>query len=150
MYEEIWFDVPGYEGLYKVSNFGRVMNAKREKTLKPAANSRGYLRVLLCKDGKKTNKFVHRLVAAAFVPNPYQKPVVDHIDGNTQNNTAENLRWTTHAENLANRNHRRADIIKIIDEALLAAQMEEMGRILALEQKMHRIELKAKEHGISL
>ena len=98
---EEWRDVEGYDGDYKVSNFGRVKSLKRGKVkiLKPMLQG-DYIYVYLCKDGKETSITIHRLVAKAFVPNPEGKPEVNHIDGNKLNNCAENFEWTTHSENL--------------------------------------------------
>lgn len=104
--DEIWRDIPTYEGLYQVSNFGRVKSLgrfgynlflgrywRRERILRPHKHSNGYIDVELCKDGIKTKFLVHRLVARAFIPNPENKPLVDHIDTDRTNNRAENLRW---------------------------------------------------------
>ena len=110
---EIWKDVPGYVGLYQISNYGRVksvfrneicgnMNRKRnEKILKPSLRKRYYF-VSLSKNGIKYNAVIHRLVAAAFIPNPENKPCIDHIDGDRANNHADNLRWVTVKENQNN------------------------------------------------
>lgn len=103
--QEEWRDVVGYEGLYQVSNIGRVKRlkgygCKLSRILKPCKNHFGYIDVSLCKDGKEQKKKVHRLVAAAFIQNPDNKPEIDHIDGTRDNNRADNLRWVTHKENL--------------------------------------------------
>lgn len=70
--------------------------------MKASPNNNGYRSVVLCKEGKTYPKLVHRLVAEAFIPNPENKPVVDHIDTNTLNNNVENLRWATTQENALN------------------------------------------------
>lgn len=100
---EEWRDVVGYEGLYQVSNFGRVKSFHKDKVkiLKFGVSPFGYLRVVLCKDFNKKNRPIHILVAQAFIPNPENKPQVNHIDGNKQNNCVENLSWVTSAENIA-------------------------------------------------
>ena len=110
---EIWKDTKGYEGLYQVSNMGRVKSLERtvtrkngrkqiirERILKPTTATNGYLRVKLCNgSGKGKGFFVHRLVCEAFHENPKNKPCVNHIDENKVNNTASNLEWCTYSEN---------------------------------------------------
>ena len=110
---EIWKDVKGYEGLYQVSNMGRVKSLERtvtrkngrkqtirERILKPRTNQDGYLRVTLYNNGNKIKQFlVHRLVCEAFHENPENKPCVNHKDENKTNNIASNLEWCTASEN---------------------------------------------------
>ena len=96
--QEIWRDVEGYEGLYQVSDKRRVKSLNYNRTgkegiLNPRENSRGYLHVILCKDGKHKNYLVHRLAAQAFIPNPENLPEVNHIDENPSNNYLDNLEW---------------------------------------------------------
>ena len=100
--KEIWKDKKDYEGLYMVSNWGRVKSIKfgKERILKPVTNSSGYLLVNLCKDGKVKAFTVHRLVAEAFLPNPHNYPCVNHKDENKQNNNVDNLEWCTHEYNI--------------------------------------------------
>lgn len=99
--EELWKDIKEYEGIYQVSNLGRIKSLKfmKEKILKPKKTSKGYLQVLLYKNGKRKYFRIHRLVAETFVPNPYNKPEVNHIDGDKENNKENNLEWTTIQEN---------------------------------------------------
>ena len=95
---EEWKYVKGYEGLYQVSNLGRVKN-RYNKILK-GSTSHGYLRLGLCKDNKIKNTSMHRLVAEHFIENPTYKPYVNHIDGVIHNNKVDNLEWCTQKENV--------------------------------------------------
>ena len=112
MEEEIWKAVPGYEGLYEVSNLGRVRSLDRwvnhhtagkalrhGRILTPCRGNEPYLSVMLSNAGESHSKRVHRIVAEAFIPNPNGLSDVDHIDCNKLNNRVENLRWCTSAEN---------------------------------------------------
>ena len=112
--KELWKEIEGFEGLYEVSNMGRVkaldryvmnnggLQHKAERILRQNIQKGGHCMVVLCKDGKTYPKLVHRLVAIAFIPNPQNKPVVDHIDTDPTNNKVENLRWATVKENANN------------------------------------------------
>ena len=100
---EIWKDIPGYEGLYQVSDCGRIKSlnyrrTKQECIMKPRV-AHGYQYVKLFKDKLRKLVKVHRLVAQVFIPNPDNKPEVNHINGIKTDNRAENLEWTTHSEN---------------------------------------------------
>lgn len=95
---EIWKDIIGYEGLYQVSNLGRVKNPF--KILKSAIDRYGYEKVSLTKNKISKSFKVHRLVAINFIPNPENKDSVNHIDHNKLNNLPENLEWVNHRENM--------------------------------------------------
>ena len=99
---ENWKNIKGYEGLYKVSSYGRIMTVRKNAILCPAKTISNGLTVSLSKNGKVEKRQVSRLVAAAFIPNPENKPCIDHIDGNRANNHADNLRWVTVKENQNN------------------------------------------------
>ena len=95
---ENWKSVRGYEGLYEVSDMGRVRRGDR--VLKPYQRKRdGYMEVTLSKNNVPANIKVHQLVARAFIPNPDNLPEVNHKDENKQNNTASNLEWCRHRVN---------------------------------------------------
>ena len=100
--EEIWKEIKGFNN-YKVSNFGRLISIKTNKILKPTDNGRGYLRFsLLGDDNNKHTVYLHRIIAEAFIPNPDNKPCIDHINTNKQDNRIENIRWVTYKENTNN------------------------------------------------
>lgn len=97
---EEWRPVRGYEGLYEVSDKGHVRSLFRyKKQLKNCRAANGYWYVQLFKNKAGANHYVHRLVAEAFVPNPNEKPFVNHLDETRTNNCKENLEWVTHVEN---------------------------------------------------
>lgn len=96
--EEQWRNVPGYEGHYAVSDMGRVFSLVTDKFLKQPLK-RGYFSVAFVRKGKAKYFRTHRIVAIAFIPNPENKPQVNHIDGNKLNNTVSNLEWVTPTEN---------------------------------------------------
>ena len=115
---EIWKDITGYNGLYKISNKGRVLSLRKDNILKPI-DSHGYKYVHLCnKYHKRKNKSVHRLVCEAFIDNPNNLPEINHIDGNKANNSVDNLEWCTpaqnsyHRANILNRNKRKVYCIE--------------------------------------
>lgn len=112
--EEVWKDVEGYEGLYKVSSLGRVYSVPRKFTRgnqkvahygkvidldSSYEDKDGYFRIVLVKDTKTWDVYVHRLVALNFIPNPDNLPQVNHRDGNKKNNKVSNLEWCTNTEN---------------------------------------------------
>lgn len=108
---EMWRPVKGFESIYEISSLGRVRSLDRlvnkwngqrtvvGKIKTPTKNKHGYLYVDLYKNGVKTRFTIHRLVAAAFIPPVAGKPLVNHIDGNKQNNILSNLEWVTNQEN---------------------------------------------------
>lgn len=104
--KEIWKTIEGYPE-YQVSNMGRVKainwhRGNKEKEIKPYTTHKGYLRLRLCKNGKSKQFQIHRLVAQAFIPNPENKPYIDHINTDRTDNRVENLRWVTNKENCNN------------------------------------------------
>ena len=101
MKKEYWKPVVGYEGLYEVSNWGRVKSLKfgKEKILKQSKNNKGYCLVTLSKNGTHKHFQVHRLVALHFLPNPNNLPQINHKDENKTNNNVDNLEWCTNEYN---------------------------------------------------
>ena len=96
---EIWKDIPEYEGLYQVSNLGRVKNNKG-LIRKPRLYKDGYFDITLSKNNKKRTKRINRLVSLAFIPNPNNYPMVNHKDENKLNNRLSNLEWCTNKYNI--------------------------------------------------
>lgn len=94
-----WKLIAGFGGTYSVSNYGEVRNNKTGRLMKQRKTEKGYLRVGLTTNGKLKCMRVHRLVAQAFIPNPEDKPEVNHIDFNKENNCVNNLEWVTGKEN---------------------------------------------------
>lgn len=134
MKKEIWKPVKGYEGFYEVSNLGRVKSLERyvksgNRTIKvyekilsicKMQGKRGipYYVVELSKNGKPKTARLHRLVAEAFIPNPLNKPCVNHIDYDTSNNEVSNLEWCTHKENNDHSYFRRKKALKGVNSKL--------------------------------
>lgn len=138
--EEIWKDVVGYEGLYKISNHGRLISLKygKEKILK-FGKARGYLQTNLHKNGKFKKAFIHRLVASAFIDNPDDLPQVNHKDENKTNNNACNLEWCTakYNSNYGTGTERRTDPKrKIVIQSMNGITIEEFKSIKETADKL--------------
>ena len=101
LYEYGIRDIPGYEGLYGITSCGRVWSYYKNRFLKPHKDSAGYLQVTLYKNGVPKIERIHRLVAAAYIPNPNNYPIVLHLDEaeSRDHNWINNLKWGTQEEN---------------------------------------------------
>lgn len=151
---EVWKDIPGYEGLYQVSNLGRVKSVGRyvqnrtglrrvcERIISADEKSNGYFQVQLHKDGVRKKHLIHRLVATAFLENPDGRQTVNHKNGDKSANFADNLEWATIRENNVHayaaglkdgRNNRRS---------VPVAQYDTSMRLLAIYPSAHEAERK--------
>lgn len=136
--KEEWKDIPGYQGIYMISNLGRVKSLERtlnyepsesypngrtrvlkEKILSPCRDKKGYLFVQLFINGNFRSKKVHRLVAEAFIPNPLNLEQVNHKDENKQNNKLSNLEWCT---NIYNSNYGTGKYRKVLNKRIPVVQ----------------------------
>lgn len=117
---EEWKDIEGFEGLYKISNFGRVYSIRSKKTIKPFT-SKGYLRICLSKNGVQVKKLIHVLVAEHFISKkPFDNAQINHKDLNKLNNKVSNLEWVSPSQNvrhlIENSNDRKKYLQKRMSE----------------------------------
>lgn len=156
MTTEIYKDVLGYEGIDQVSNLGNVkrINYKRNKNdyiLKQFYNVRGYYQIGLYINNKQKYYYVHRLIAQAFIPNPNNYPIINHINGIKSDNRINNLEWCTHTHNIRHAfstglniapigdNHKRSK--KIID--IVTGEIYHSALTLSLKLGINRGTLKS-------
>ena len=132
---EIWKDISGYEGLYQVSNLGRVKSlprkgtrTRKERILKELT-SRKYLSINLYKDGQLKTFTIHRLVAEAFIENTNNLPEVNHKDENKLNNIADNLEWCTRSYNINYKNRNKKAAEKL---SLMVMQFDKQFRLIRI------------------
>lgn len=97
---EEWREIKGYEGMYEVSNAGRVRNSRNKRIMTLVLDHKGYKNVSLSKNNKSKSYKVHRLVGFAFIENPNNYPQINHIDCDKTNNIASNLEWCTNSQNM--------------------------------------------------
>ena len=145
---EIWKDIPEYEGLYQVSNFGNVKSLARrnknrvnqEKLMKLKLNSSGYYQVWLCKNNHNKGFFVHRLVALVFIPNENNLPEVNHIDAIKTNNIISNLEWCSHVDNMKHANKLGLISTKEMTKSKRKYTKNDLHKVLELKtaNKSHR------------
>lgn len=144
---EIWKDIKGYEGIYQISNLGRIKALDRLVTTgkeypkfqhKPERILRinqctKYEQVILCKNGKTKAYLVHRLVSQAFIPNPNNFPCVNHKDENPRNNCVDNLEWCTYKYN----NEYNGRVDKCKDKISNTLRGRKHTKPLSIEQRQH-------------
>ena len=136
---KVWKDVVGYEGLYKVSECGEVLNTKSNRLMKSHLHDRGYDRISLTSQGLRRNHYVHRLVGDAFLepPENVNQNQINHIDGNKNNNHFSNLEWTSPSENF---NHAvRTGLIKNI--VLIEEEHKKVMAYLYIHTKLTQSEI---------
>ena len=157
--EELFKRIDGYDN-YLVSNFGNVKNSKTNRILKLINDSGGY-KVISLYQNKKLKIFkVHRLVGKAFLENPDNKPVIDHIDNNPSNNNVKNLRWCSQKDNLANQGKRSKNTTgfkgvayhkpskKYVATIMINGKNKHLGLFKTAEEASQAYEAKAEEvHG---
>ena len=157
--KEIWKEISGFEGFYEVSTHGRVRSIDRTITDsngkkfnkkgmvlvltsnkgKDDDDDKGYLYIYLHKDGKRKRYYVHRLVAETFIPNPENKPEVDHINTNRHDNRACNLRWTTKSENMNNEITKQRSTVTSINNLKKAHEMNKQTGYAAQKETARTI-----------
>lgn len=146
MEQEIWKPVVGWEGFYEISSLGRVRTSGKyvdgrvykDKIKKARKNKFGYYYVNLFRNKKFKSIRIHQLVAQAFIPNPENKPCIDHIDTNRENNRVENLRWCTYAEN-ANNHLTKQHLSEALKKACSSEKVREQRRINAKKYEKQRL-----------
>ena len=142
--EETWKNIKGYEGLYQVSNTGRVKSLGNRKTRKEKLKStrndtNGYEKVDLCKNGKIKTFYIHRLVAQAFIPNTNKFKEINHKDENSSNNKVENLEWCTRRYNVnyGSRNKKASDT-QMGNKGKVIKQFNINGDVLGIWKSMRQ------------
>jgi hypothetical protein len=129
IFNAVFEDLTGYEGLYKISKNGEIWSCLYNKLMSliyNTHNNRTYVTIALTKDGIQKHIKIHRLLGMQYIPNPENKPEIDHIDRNTLNNSLYNLRWATHSENMNNRSNSICNL----------------SRLELIEREKHQLEVK--------
>lgn len=131
---KVWLDIKGFEHIYKISNDGCVMSCKKGIILKQQIDKDGYGYVRLWSHCVPKHCHIHRLVAQAFIPNPKNKPQVNHKNGTKTDNRAENLEWNTSSENIShafavlNRRPSRQSPVKCIETNIVYKSATEASK----------------------
>ena len=151
--EEVWKDIEGYEGLYQISNMGRVKRIagwhgnrfksqyrEQEQILSPWNNGNGYLVASLVKNNKRKNAYVHRLVTKAFLENPRGVNYINHLDHDRGNNRATNLEWCTQRENVLYS-------VERMRKRRIKPMTNTGERYVSFSKNKYRVSVDGKEHG---
>lgn len=125
-------DIPGYEGIYAITRDGRVWSYRRKKFKSIADGNHGYQQLQLSVNGVHKNVYIHRLVAEAFIPNPYNLPEVNHKDENKRNNSVDNLEWCNRKYNLTYSGHRVPKALYCINNGMFYNSISEASKRLGL------------------
>lgn len=160
-----WEYIKGYNEKYIINTDGKLINTIKSKEVSTRISNKGYLRVNLYYKSNQYDKFIHRLVAETFIPNPENKPCVNHIDGNKQNNNVNNLEWCTYSENeihaykigIKRRSNKQMEIARDImkkynitnSKAKPIIQYDKNGCIIKKWDSIKSAEYKLKLHHIS-
>lgn len=138
---EIWRSIPNYEGLYEISNFGRVKSLKRNIIRKAHPDGSGYLKIDLYKNNIQKTFKIHRLVAIVFIKNLEGYTQVNHIDGNILNNKVTNLEWCTPSENIKHKIYKLnknslhpCKKVKCVELNLIFPSITEGAKFLGIKQ----------------
>ena len=152
--DELWATIAGFED-YEISTLGRVRSHKyqRSSILKPRITHDGYVWYSLSKNGKGYTRRANRLVAEAFIPNPENKPTVNHIDGDKLNNTVENLEWMTKEEQMrhAYSNGLKKPVRGVLqgNSVLTEDEVREIRRVYKGHDPEYGMKALAKKYGVS-
>lgn len=154
---EIWKDIPNYQKLYQVSNYGKIRSLDhyssnhfyKGRVLKPWANRKGYLLVKLCKNGHIKELQLHRIVASVFLPNHDKKLQVNHLDENKKNNKVANLEWCTAKQNsnYGTRNKRISITNKNGKCSKKVKQLGKGGNLIKIWPSLHAAERHGFDHS---
>lgn len=161
---EQWKDVAGFEGYYQISNAGKIRSLDRQeaqtnghpmtykgKMMNPCKDGKGYRFMYLARNGKRKMYKIHRLVALAFIPNPYNYEQVNHIDGDKDNNSVNNLEWCTGAYNMQhsfhNGLHKKGE--RVSTAILTQAQVDEIRSRHIKRDGEYGAKPLAKKYGVS-